>query len=75
MGGDRDEFSSWKFYQFDDLDIRPGDGQMPHGTKTEDTKVTIYEITGVLTCGVPDYDPGSPEAVFLINEYGIVTPG
>jgi hypothetical protein len=46
---------------------------MPYGTKTEDTKVTIYEITGVMTCAVPDYKPGSPKAVFLIGENGTIT--
>jgi len=75
LGGNKDELSSWKFYQFANLDIRPGDWQMPYGTGTEATKVTIYEITGVMTCSLPDYKPGSPEAAFLINEYGTVTPG
>ncbi len=73
LGGNADEFSSWKFYQFGNLDIRPGNWQMPYGTKTEDTKVTIYEITGVMTCAVPDYKPGSPKAVFLIGENGTIT--
>jgi len=75
LGGDRREFSSWKFFQYAELDINPGSWQMPCGTGTEDTKVTIYEITGILTCDIPDYKPGSPEAVFLIDENGNVTPG
>jgi len=73
-GGDMQTFSNWKFYLFGNLDIKPGDWQMPYGTKTEDTKVKIYEITGIITCALPDYVPESPKAVFLIDEYGTVTP-
>jgi len=73
LGGDEREFSSWKFFQYAELDINPGSWQMPYGTATEDTKVKIYEITGILTCDIPDYDPESPKAVFLIDENGNVT--
>jgi hypothetical protein len=74
LGGNMQTFSNWKFYLFGNLDIKPGDWQMPYGTKTEDTKVKIYEITGIITCALPDYVPESPKAVFLIDEYGTVTP-
>jgi hypothetical protein len=74
LGGNRDEFSSWKFYQFDNLDIRPGDWQMPYGTETEATKVKIYEITGIFNCGLPNHDI-VPLATFLIDAKGNVTKG
>jgi hypothetical protein len=73
-GGDMQTFSSWKFYQYANLDIKPGDWQMPYGTETEATMVQIYEIIGITTCALPDYVPESPKAVFLIDEYGTVTP-
>ncbi|HQC33552.1 MAG TPA: hypothetical protein PLG95_02360 [Methanoculleus sp.] len=74
LGSDMQTFSSWKFYQFDNLDIRPGNWQMPYGTETEDTKVKIYEITGILNCGLPDHDL-VPLVTFLIKENGGVTKG
>ncbi|HOD85982.1 MAG TPA: hypothetical protein PLI54_01830 [Methanoculleus sp.] len=74
LGSDMQTFSSWKFYQFDNLDIRPGNWQMPYGTETEDTKVKIYEITGIFNCGLPDHDL-VPLVTFLIKENGGVTKG
>lgn len=74
LGSNSDEFSSWKFYQFDNLDIRPGDWQMPRGTETEATKVKIYEITGIFNCGLPDHDI-VPLVTFLIDAKGNVTKG
>jgi len=47
---------------------------MPYGTETEDTKVKIYEITGIFNCGLPDHDL-VPLVTFLIKENGGVTKG
>ena len=38
------------FFQYDNLDIRPGDWQMPCGTSVENTKVRIEKVRGILSC-------------------------
>lgn len=73
LGGDVRKFSNWKFFQFANLDIQPGDQtHMPKGTETEDTKVQIYEVIGIINCVT--YDRQDPEVTFLIDKNGTVTP-
>lgn len=72
LGGNTGVFSSWKFYQYANLNIRPGDWQMPYGTNTENTTVQIYEIIGVFNCGLPDHKT-QPEVTFSIDAQGNVT--
>ncbi|WOX54942.1 hypothetical protein R6Y95_05565 [Methanoculleus palmolei] len=73
LGGSVKEFSNWKFFQFANLDIQPGDQtHMPRGTETEDTKVQIYKVIGIIDCVT--YDRKDPEVTFLIDKNGTVTP-
>ena len=51
LGGDKREFTNWKFFQYDDLEIHPGEWQMPCGTDVENTKIRIKEVKTVWTCG------------------------
>ncbi|KAF5431772.1 hypothetical protein C5S36_09865 [Candidatus Methanophagaceae archaeon] len=52
LGGDVTNFNNWKFFQYSNLNIQPGDpNQMPRGTATENTAVRIREITSIGSCG------------------------
>ena len=74
LGGDMDVFSSWRFFQYDNLNITPGNWQMPHGSEWEETKVKIYTVTGIPDCGHYSRDE-YPVVTFLIDEYGNVSLG
>ena len=63
-GGDPINWQSWKFFNYDNLDIQEGDYQIPAGTEVCRTKVWIRHITSVFGCG--DYD-GSIEQTFYID--------
>jgi hypothetical protein len=67
-------FTNWKFFQYDNLQIIPGNYQMPYGVEAEDTKVEIYEVIGIPDCGHYDSEE-SPVVTFLIDENGNVTLG
>ncbi len=51
LGGDFQDFNNWKFFQYDNLDIKPGDWQMPYGTDVENTKVEINRVRVIFSCG------------------------
>ena len=51
LGGDVTNFNNWKFFQYDNLNIQPGDWQMPCGTDEENTKVRIRQIESIRSCG------------------------
>jgi len=65
LGGDKTDFNNWKFFQYDDLDIKPGDWQMPCGTDEEDTSVNLWKVTGFSSCG--EYK-GYREVCFKIDK-------
>jgi len=56
LGGSMTNFDNWKFFQYDNLDIQPGDWQMPCGTDEENTAVWIREIESIGGCGSVDGD-------------------
>ena len=66
LGGDVTNFNNWKFFQYDDLDIKPDDWQMPRGTDEENTKVNIKKITRIERCGGKIW--GDPVACFEIDK-------
>ena len=66
LGGDVTNFNNWKFFQYDNLDIKPGDWQMPCGTDEENTKVIIRKITRIEHCG--GKIGGDPVACFEIDK-------
>lgn len=71
LGGGVGEFSSWKFFQYDNLNIMPGDWQMPNGTEWQDTRIQIKEVIGLPDCG--HYNERRPPVVtFLIDQEGTV---
>ena len=37
-------FNNWKLFQYDNLNIQPGDWRMPCGTDEKNTKVTIRQM-------------------------------
>ena len=47
-------FNNWKLFQYDNLNIQPGDWRMPCGTDEENTKVTIRQMERG-SCGGGDY--------------------
>jgi len=75
LGGDMEDWNNWRFFQYSNSNIQPGDpGQMPLGTSTENTRVQIYVVTGIPDCA--HYSrPENPEVTFLIDETGDVTLG
>jgi len=48
-GGGMGGFDNWRFFQFDDDDINPDDGQMPCGNATDDTYVLV-QSTNYVCC-------------------------
>ena len=44
-------WQDWKFFQYENLYINVSDWQLPKGTDTDDTSVTINEIMGFQNCG------------------------
>ena len=69
LGGEMDMFSNWRFFQYDNLNITPGDWQMPYGSEWQETRVEIKEVIDIPNCG--QYD-GRPVATFLIDHEGNV---
>ena len=63
-GEDPINWESWKFFNYDNLDIQKGDYQIPAGTGVCRTKVWIRHITSVFGCG--NYD-GPIEQTFYID--------
>ncbi|QSZ68282.1 hypothetical protein RJ40_12645 [Methanofollis aquaemaris] len=74
LGGGVGEFSNWKFFQYDNLNITPGDWQMPYGTEWQETKVEIKKVTDIPDCGHYNSDR-YPVVTFLIDENGRITIG
>jgi hypothetical protein len=74
LGGDMNTFSSWRFFQYDNLNITPGDWQMPYGSEWQDTKVKIFEVIGIPDCGHYNHSQ-YPVVTFMIDENGNVTLG
>jgi len=70
------DFNNWRFFQHDNLDIKPGDWQMPCGTDVERTKVYITRADNIPNCHGPIY--GERVACFEIdkncNLYCVVCP-
>ena len=46
-GGGTTNFDNWRFFQYRDNDIEPGDWQMPCGTDTDDTYVLVQSTNDV----------------------------
>ena len=46
-GGGTSNFDNWRFFQYRDNNIEPGDSQMPCGTDTDDTYVLVQRINDV----------------------------
>ena len=58
LGGDMENFDNWQFFQYDNLDIKPGDWDMPCGTDGENTKVDIRRVrTDLLPTSCSSYYP------------------
>lgn len=72
LGGGYNVFNNWKFFQYENTNIRPGDWQMPYELGRQDTKVQIKKVTGILDCA---HYVGDLIVTFLIDEYGNVTVG
>lgn len=66
LGGDVTNFNNWKFFQYSNLNIQPGDWQMPCGTVTENTTVRIKTITSIGSCG--GSVGGDPVVTFEIDK-------
>ncbi|MCX5844579.1 MAG: PKD domain-containing protein, partial [Deltaproteobacteria bacterium] len=58
-GKDPANWNSWKFFNYDNLDIKKGDYQIPAGTSICRTKVWIRQIDSVFGCGAYDGQIGS----------------
>lgn len=48
-------FNSWRFFQYDDFQIKPGNWQMPCGVAAYDTMVKVERITAIDECGCGYY--------------------
>ncbi|MBN1762148.1 MAG: hypothetical protein JW878_03575 [Methanomicrobia archaeon] len=46
-GGSTSDFDNWRFFQYREDDIEPGDWQMPCGTDTDDTYVLVQSTNDV----------------------------
>ena len=46
-GGGMSNFDNWRFFQYRDSNIEPGDSQMPCGTDTDDTYVLVQRTNDV----------------------------
>lgn len=46
-GGGASDFDNWRFFQYRDSNIEPGDSQMPCGTDTDDTYVLVQSTDDV----------------------------
>jgi hypothetical protein len=46
-GGSTSDFANWRFFQYRDNNIEPGDSQMPCGTDTDDTYVLVQSTYAV----------------------------
>jgi hypothetical protein len=70
LGGDVRIITNWRFFQYSNTNIPPGrDWQIPAGVQAENTKLEIFEVTGIPDCG--HYDKVDPaEAIFLIDPQG-----
>jgi len=67
LGGDMRNFNNWKFFQYDNLNIQPGDpNHMPCGTDEENTTVSIKKITSIERCGCRI--GGDPVVTFEIDK-------
>ncbi|MDO8873603.1 MAG: hypothetical protein Q7V05_12880 [Methanoregula sp.] len=65
----------WKFFQYENLDIKPGDWQMPYGNASQNTIVEIHKVTNLSVVGDADLvvDGEVFPAEFFIDEKGTVT--
>lgn len=67
LGGDKTNLNNWKFFQYYNMDIQPGDNQMPCGTSIENTKIWITEVDNIQTnCSSGVY--GTRVACFELDE-------
>jgi hypothetical protein len=62
---DAQYLTSWRFFNYGNSDIQPGDSQMPTGTKICYTTVAIKKVTGLYGDGEYYY---KYDRVFRINE-------
>ncbi|MGB2728638.1 MAG: hypothetical protein WBD09_09215 [Halobacteriota archaeon] len=46
-GGGMEDFDNWRFFQYNDGDINPGEWQMPCGTDNENTKVRVKSVFSI----------------------------
>jgi len=65
----------WKFSQYENMDIQPGDWQMPYGNATQKTLVEIHKVTNLSVVGGSDlvYDGEVFPSEFFIDDKGTVT--
>ena len=72
IGDDVTVFENWKFIQYGDLDIKPGNPQMPFGYGDRSTTVKILRITSlsVRNCYIEKTD--EEIVMFLIDNWGEV---
>lgn len=67
--------NEWKFFQYENLDIKPGDWQMPYGNASRKTVVEIHKVTNLSVVGGSElvYDGEVFPAEFFIDDRGNVT--
>jgi hypothetical protein len=67
--------NEWKFFQYENLDIKPGDWQMPYGNASRKTIVEIHKVTNLSVVGGSElvYDGEVFPAEFFIDDKGNVT--
>jgi len=69
LGGDVRNFNNWKFFQYDNLNIKsPDDLHMPCGTEQENAKVEIHEVTTGTHDPNCSYFPGDNIVIFEIGK-------
>ncbi len=65
----------WKFSQYENSDIKPGDWQMPYGNASQKTVIEIHKVTNLSVVGGSElvYDGEVFPAEFFIDDKGNVT--
>ncbi len=69
LGGDVRIITNWRFFQYDNTNIQPGNWQIPPGVEAEFTKLEILEVTGISDCGHYEAEHYSI-AIFMIDPQG-----
>ena len=65
----------WRFFQYENEDIQPGDWQMPYGNASQKTRLEIHKVTNLSVVGDTDLiaDGEVFPAEFFIDDMGNVS--